>query len=166
MAVYVDDAIWRWAGRNWCHLLADDTDELHRFAARIGVHRLLYQGPPKTSAPHYDITGLERDRAVGWARLPAAATQIVAVFRACERSVERRWRGKPVARTPRPVERAPDRPPTTVSRLHCAAQRLYARSFHTRTLVSDREKSGGDRRWRRDIPKASFVRGGQPERNY
>ncbi|TIP35138.1 MAG: DUF4031 domain-containing protein, partial [Mesorhizobium sp.] len=25
MAVYVDAAIWKWAGHRWCHLLADDT---------------------------------------------------------------------------------------------------------------------------------------------
>ena len=49
MAVYVDDAIWAWVGKRWCHLLADDTDELHYFAAQLGVHRLIYQGPPKTS---------------------------------------------------------------------------------------------------------------------
>jgi hypothetical protein len=81
MAVYVDEAIWRWAGRNWCHLLADDTEELHRFAARIGVHRLLYQGPPKTSAPHYDITGFERDRAVRLGAIACGREEIVAVFR-------------------------------------------------------------------------------------
>jgi Protein of unknown function (DUF4031) len=33
MTVYVDDAIWNWQGLRWCHLLADDADELHRFAA-------------------------------------------------------------------------------------------------------------------------------------
>lgn len=81
MAVYVDDAIWRWAGRKWCHLLADDIDELHRFASRIGVHRLLYQGPPKISAPHYDITGLERARALRLGAVPCSREQIVAVFR-------------------------------------------------------------------------------------
>ncbi len=48
VAVYVDDPIWRWAGRRWCHMLADSEEELHRFAASIGVHHLLYQGPPKT----------------------------------------------------------------------------------------------------------------------
>ena len=39
MAVYVDEAIWHWKGRRWCHLMADDLDELHRFAARLGIHR-------------------------------------------------------------------------------------------------------------------------------
>ncbi len=81
MAVYVDSAIWRWAGRNWCHLLADEIDELHRFASLIGVHRLLYQGPPKTSAPHYDITGFERERAVLMGAIPCTREEIVAVFR-------------------------------------------------------------------------------------
>jgi hypothetical protein len=81
MTVYVDEAIWRYAGRKWCHLLADDTDELHRFAAVLGIHRLSYQGPPKTSAPHYDITGFERDRALRLGARPSSRDEIVAVFR-------------------------------------------------------------------------------------
>ncbi|TIT86571.1 MAG: DUF4031 domain-containing protein, partial [Mesorhizobium sp.] len=24
MAIYVDAAIWKWAGHRWCHLMADD----------------------------------------------------------------------------------------------------------------------------------------------
>ena len=81
MAVYVDDAIWSWVGKRWCHLLADDTDELHRFAARLGVHRLIYQGPPKTSAPHYDLTAFERRRAIALGAIPCTREQMVAVFR-------------------------------------------------------------------------------------
>lgn len=81
MAVYVDEPVWPWAGRRWCHMLADDEAELHRFAARIGIHRHAYQGPPKTSAPHYDLTGLERDRAVRMGARPVGREQIVAVFR-------------------------------------------------------------------------------------
>lgn len=81
MAVYVDAAIWPYAGRRWCHLLADDETELHRFAARLGIKQSSYQGPPKTSAPHYDITGLERDRAVRLGALECSREEIVAVFR-------------------------------------------------------------------------------------
>ena len=92
MAVYVDEAIWRWAGRRWCHLMADDEAELHRFAARLGVHRHSYQGPPKTSAPHYDITGFERDRAVRLGALAVGRADIVAVFRRV-----RQGRGRPGA---------------------------------------------------------------------
>lgn len=70
MTVYVDAAIWHWKGRKWCHLVSEDLDELHRFASRLGLHILSYQGPPKTSTPHYDLTGFERDRAI---RLGAVA---------------------------------------------------------------------------------------------
>ena len=81
MAVYVDAAIWKWAGRRWCHLMADDEAELHRFASRLGLHRSSYQGPPKTSAPHYDITGFERDRAIRLGARPVSRAEIVAVYR-------------------------------------------------------------------------------------
>jgi hypothetical protein len=81
VGVYVDDAIWKWSGRRWCHLLADDTDELHRFAALLGIHPLSYQGPPKTSAPHYDLTGFERDRAVRMGAEAVGRAKILAVFR-------------------------------------------------------------------------------------
>ena len=81
MAVYVDQPIWRWAGHKWCHMLADDVEELHRFAASIGVHSLLYQGPPKPSAPHYDLTGMERARALRLGAIACSREEIVAVFR-------------------------------------------------------------------------------------
>jgi len=64
VALYVDDAIWRWQGLQWAHLLADGIDELHRFAADLGINRLSYQGPPRTSVPHYDLTAYERRRAI------------------------------------------------------------------------------------------------------
>ena len=73
MAVYVDDACWPWQGLRWCHLLADDIDELHRFAARLGIRRASYQGPPKASTPHYDLTAFERKRAMALGASRAAA---------------------------------------------------------------------------------------------
>jgi len=36
MVVYVDQAMWAWQDLKWCHLLADDLDDLHRFAASFG----------------------------------------------------------------------------------------------------------------------------------
>jgi hypothetical protein len=87
MAVYVDDPIWPLAGRLWCHLLADDVDELHRFAAELGLKRSSYQGPPRTTKPHYDITAFERDRAL---RLGAKAITRHEVVR-----LVRKLRGKP-----------------------------------------------------------------------
>jgi hypothetical protein len=81
MAVYVDDAIWGWHGRKWCHLLADDTDELHRFAVTLGIHRGSYQGPPKTSVPHYDLTAYERRLAIARGATACDRTAIVMIVR-------------------------------------------------------------------------------------
>ncbi|MGD9914545.1 MAG: DUF4031 domain-containing protein [Rhizobiaceae bacterium] len=81
MAVYVDDAIWPWAGRRWCHLIADDVDELHGFAFRLGLQRMSYQGPPRTTKPHYDITGFERSRAIRLGAIPSTRHDVVEVLR-------------------------------------------------------------------------------------
>jgi len=81
MAVYVDDAIWYRHGRTWCHLLADSEDELHRFAVALGVHRISYQGPPKTGKPHYDLTAWERRMALARGAVACSRQEIVAVLR-------------------------------------------------------------------------------------
>lgn len=65
MSVY-NEASWTWRGLKWAHLLADDLDKLHRFAHRLGIHRLSFQAPPKSSSPHYDITAFERRRALAY----------------------------------------------------------------------------------------------------
>jgi hypothetical protein len=81
MSVYVDDAIWNWQGLKWAHLLADDTDELHRFALRLGIHRASYQGPPRTPVPHYDVTSYERRRAIAQGAIACTREEIVIVLR-------------------------------------------------------------------------------------
>jgi hypothetical protein len=80
MAVYVDEAIWQWRGLRWCHLLADDTDELHRFAARLGIKPASYQGPPKTATPHYDLTAYERRQAIVQGAVACGREAMVAVL--------------------------------------------------------------------------------------
>jgi Protein of unknown function (DUF4031) len=46
-----------------CHLTTDgDLEELHAFAARIGMRRAWFQDHP--TAPHYDLTPLRRQLAV------------------------------------------------------------------------------------------------------
>jgi Protein of unknown function (DUF4031) len=79
MAVYVDDAIWHRAGRKWCHLLADDIDELHRFAAQIGINRLSFQAAATT--PHYDLTAFERAKALARGAIRCNRREIVMVRR-------------------------------------------------------------------------------------
>lgn len=89
MAVYVDEAIWRRFGRKWCHLLADDVDELHRFARELGLHRISYQGPPKTQKPHYDLTANERSRAIRAGAIVCDRTAIIMVLRQARRRIAR-----------------------------------------------------------------------------
>ncbi|HEY7662031.1 MAG TPA: DUF4031 domain-containing protein [Xanthobacteraceae bacterium] len=81
MAVYVDEAIWAWHGLKWAHLLADDLDELHRFARRLGIHAASYQGPPRTAVPHYDLTSYERRRALAQGALACSREEVVAILR-------------------------------------------------------------------------------------
>ena len=80
-------AIWPWQGRTWCHLLADDIDELHRFAAQLGVNRFSYQGPPKTASPHYDLTAFERRRALSLGAQACDRTAAVVLVRRLRRQV-------------------------------------------------------------------------------
>lgn len=62
MSVYVDDAVTLWRGRRWAHLMADTLDELHAFAARLGIPRHAFQN--KTSGAHYDVPSDLRERAL------------------------------------------------------------------------------------------------------
>jgi hypothetical protein len=89
MAVYVDEAIWKQHGRKWCHLLADDVDELHRFARELGLHRISYQGPPKTTKPHYDLTANERSRALCYGAIACDRTGVILVLRQVRRAMAR-----------------------------------------------------------------------------
>lgn len=89
MSLYVDEAIWNWQGRKWCHLLADDIDELHRFARELGLHRSSYQGPPKTGKPHYDLTAVERERALRYGAIACDRSAIIVVLRQLQAQLKR-----------------------------------------------------------------------------
>ncbi len=69
MAIYVDplqavlrNANWRWPKA--CHMIADTLTELQRFAEQLGLKRSWFQGPPRHSIPHYDLTPGMRAKAV------------------------------------------------------------------------------------------------------
>ena len=50
MAILIDDPIWHWKGRKWCHLVSDaNLQELHNFARSLGIPERGFQGD------HYDI---------------------------------------------------------------------------------------------------------------
>lgn len=69
MAVYVDP-LFRWPNApkvrgqdvKWCHLTADIEDELHAFAARLGLRRAWAQRDGYGG--HYDLTAGKRAQAV------------------------------------------------------------------------------------------------------
>jgi hypothetical protein len=50
VTILVDHPIWPWRGRRWAHLVSDTSyDELHVFAAGLGIPRRTFQGD------HYDV---------------------------------------------------------------------------------------------------------------
>lgn len=64
MPVMVDEAIFTWRGKKWCHLFCEDEVTLHEFARRLGLLRGWFQKPPKASWKHYDITAGKRQKAI------------------------------------------------------------------------------------------------------
>jgi hypothetical protein len=59
VAVLIDQPLWWWRGRRWCHLVSDESlAELHAFAASAGIPRRGFQGD------HYDVPEEHRDRLV------------------------------------------------------------------------------------------------------
>ncbi len=94
MAVYVDNAVFRWRGRRWAHLLADELDELHAFAARLGLPRHAFQD--KHSGAHYDIDAALRERALALGAIPVSRLQDRARMRAIIANARRQWSGHAV----------------------------------------------------------------------
>ena len=75
--ILVDEARWPWRGRYWAHLVSDDNyDELHVFAARLGLPRHVFQGD------HYDVPTDYRRRAIELGAQPVNSRQLVARLRA------------------------------------------------------------------------------------
>lgn len=65
MGVYVDQPIYERDGFRWCHLTADSVEELHAFAATLGLKRSRFQTKPgRPWVDHYDITETTRCEAV------------------------------------------------------------------------------------------------------
>lgn len=80
MAVYVDAAIHTWRNRLWCHLIADDEDELHEFARQLGLKRESFQ--TQSSLDHYDITKELREVAIEMGAVQLSRSEMVARIRA------------------------------------------------------------------------------------
>ena len=85
--ILVDRAVWRWRGRRWAHLVSDVShDELHAFAARLGLRREWFQGD------HYDVPEPVRARAVALGAAEVASGELVRRLRAAGLRRPRRGR--------------------------------------------------------------------------
>ncbi len=91
MSVYVDDAVHLWRGLRWAHLLADDLDELHAFAERLGLPRRAFQD--KRSGAHYDIDAALRERALALGAVAISRHVDRERVRAIIRNAKRQWSG-------------------------------------------------------------------------
>ncbi|NLA68261.1 MAG: DUF4031 domain-containing protein [Gammaproteobacteria bacterium] len=93
MAVYVDDAVTLWRGRRWAHLMADTLDELHAFAASLGMPRHAFQD--RTSGAHYDVTAELRERAIALGAVPISRHRDREQMRAVIANARRQGRRHP-----------------------------------------------------------------------
>lgn len=72
VAILVDDAVWPWRDRMWCHLISDTSlDELHAFARRLGVPERGFGGD------HYDIPAEVRHVAISEGALPVTSREVI-----------------------------------------------------------------------------------------
>lgn len=92
MTVYVDDAVTLWRGQRWAHLMADTLEELHTFAARLGMPRHAFQN--KTSGAHYDVTAPLREQAIAFGALPISRHRDRALVRAVIARARAQGRGE------------------------------------------------------------------------
>ena len=90
MAVYVDDAVTLWRGHRWAHLMADRLDELHAFAAALGMPRHAFHDKP--SGAHYDGTAGLRERAIALGAIPISRHRDRTLMRAVIANARRQGR--------------------------------------------------------------------------
>lgn len=77
--VYVDNANVSKYGRGWFHLTADSLDELHAFAACVGIPaRAFHRG---ARHPYYDITAAQRLNALCCGACPVGPRDVVRIAR-------------------------------------------------------------------------------------
>lgn len=76
LTLFVDECRWWFRERRWCHLVSDDgLDELHDFAARLGVSTRAFHGD------HYDLPEDFRERAVELGACAVTSRDVVGVLR-------------------------------------------------------------------------------------
>jgi hypothetical protein len=86
VTVYLDD--WRQPAHlgpvddRWSHLVADSDEELHAFAARMGMQRAWFQHKPnRPHQSHYDVPERARSRALRLGAVPVTWRQLGRMMR-------------------------------------------------------------------------------------
>lgn len=75
--ILVDEAVWPFRGRRWCHMVSDSSvEELRAFARSIGVDDRLFDGD------HYDLTTEMRADALAAGAVEVAGRELVRRLRA------------------------------------------------------------------------------------
>lgn len=82
MTIYIDDIAIKAKGRVWYHLMSDtDDDEIHKFAARLGLKRAWYH------VDHYDVAGEhKRNAAIQLGAVPVPTIELVKIRKAKRRA--------------------------------------------------------------------------------
>jgi hypothetical protein len=64
--------------KKWSHLVSDTSeDELHAFAAKLGLKRSWFQSRPPASAAHYDVTPPKRVLAIKLGAVAVSGRELV-----------------------------------------------------------------------------------------
>jgi len=76
--IYVDEAIWKSANgrKSYAHMVADSLEELHQFAAKIGVKPHFFHR--SKTAPHYDITSDQHAVAIANGAVLVSSREVLA----------------------------------------------------------------------------------------
>ena len=76
MTVLVDEPIWPFRDRLWCHLVSDTSyNELHALASELGIPRRAFQGD------HYDLPAELRDDAIALGAQPVSGRELITRLR-------------------------------------------------------------------------------------
>ena len=94
MSVYIDPMqpciqSRKWPYKQACHLIADSVEELHEFAAQVGLHRSWFQDH---NIPHYDLTTGMRYKAI---RLGAVSINVKDFIKLTRKQRLRETSGQP-----------------------------------------------------------------------
>ncbi|MFP6812127.1 MAG: DUF4031 domain-containing protein [Moraxella sp.] len=73
--IYIDNALISFNNQLWCHMMADSLDELHGFAAYLGIGSNWFH--KDASYPHYDITVQTRENAICLGAVVVGRKQII-----------------------------------------------------------------------------------------